>query len=96
MIKKIYPLTLRGNLEKQRAIRPCADLAKRITDKSKESFVLAGLLVVTDKVIDKDTQKELKEVLEMTQVGKMPLDAGRQTGRKAGYFGGNALGGRAG
>lgn len=76
----LYPLTFKGNEKKQIAIRRSIDLAKTIEDKELESFVLAGVLAFTDKVIDERTRKEIKEVLRMTQVGKMLFDEGRQEG----------------
>ena len=63
---------------KQESIRECVGLARQIQDKEKEAFALAGLLSFTDKIIDEETRKQIKEVLGMTQVGKMLMDEGRQ------------------
>lgn len=80
----LLPLTYRGMEEKQEAIKTCVDLARRIPDQEKEIFALAGIITFTDKIIDKETQQYIKEVLGMTQVGKMLIDEGRQEGRQEG------------
>lgn len=74
----ILPLTYKGKKRKQESIRECVGLARQIKDKEKEAFALAGLLSFTDKIIDEETRKQIKEVLGMTQVGKMLMDEGRQ------------------
>lgn len=76
----LYPLTFAGNEEKQIAIRKSVKLAKMIQNQDQESFALAGILAFTDKVISEETRNEIKEVLSMTQVGKMLFDEGRQEG----------------
>ena len=78
----ILPLTYKGKKRKQESIRECVGLARQIQDKEKEAFALAGLLSFTDKIIDEETRKQIKEVLGMTQVGKMLMDEGRREGRQ--------------
>ena len=73
----ILPLTYKGE-KKQQAIKECVNLAKQILDKEQETFVLAGILAFTDKVINEKTKNYIKEVLGMTEVGKMLIDEGRQ------------------
>ena len=80
----LLPLTYKGEARKQKAIRDCVDLACRIPDKDQETFVLAGILTFTDKVINEETRQHIKEVLGMTQVGKMLMDEGRAEGREEG------------
>lgn len=80
----ILPLTYKGEEKKQKAIKDCVDLAKQIPDKEQETFVLAGILSFTDKVISEKTKQYIKEVLGMTQVGRMLMDEGRQEGRREG------------
>ena len=74
----ILPLTYKGEEKKQKAIKECVDLARKISDKEQESFVLAGILSFTDKVISEETRQYIKEVLGVTQVGRMLMDEGRQ------------------
>lgn len=45
---------------------------------------MAGILSFTDKVITDETRQYIKEVIGMTQVGKMLMDEGRQEGRREG------------
>ncbi len=80
----ILPLTYKGEEKKQQAIKECVNLAKQILDKEQETFVLAGILAFTDKVINEKTKNYIKEVLGMTQVGKMLIDEGRQEGIQEG------------
>ncbi len=70
----LLPLTYKGEERKQEAIKECVHLARRIPDKGQETFVLAGILTFTDKVINEKTRQYIKEVLGMTQVGKMLMD----------------------
>lgn len=80
----LLPLTYKGSEKKQESIKECVNLARQIPDKEQETFALAGILTFTDKVISKETQKYIEEVLEMTQVGKMLIDKGREEGRQEG------------
>lgn len=41
---------------------------------------MAGILSFTDKVINEETREYIKEVLGMTQVGKMLIDEGMRKG----------------
>lgn len=70
----ILPLTYKGEEKKQEAIKACVNLARRIPDKAQENFALAGILSFTDKVITDETRQYIKEVIGMTQVGKMLMD----------------------
>ena len=78
----ILPMNYKGKKRKQESIRECVGLARQLQDKEKEAFALAGLLSFTDKIIDEETRKQIKEVLGMTQVGKMLMDEGRREGRQ--------------
>jgi hypothetical protein len=80
----ILPLTYKGEEKKQQAIRECVELARQIPDKGQETFVLAGILTFTDKVISEETRRYIKEVIGMTQVGKMLMEEGRREGRQEG------------
>ncbi len=94
----ILPLTYKGKEKKKRAIMMAVELAKQIEDKAKQTFVLAGILVFADKVIDHDTAKYIREVLRMTQVAELLLEEGRvegiEKGRKEGRQAGISLTGQ--
>ena len=77
----MLPLTYKRDEEKQTAIRESVELARQIPDKDIESFVLSGILAFTDKVINEKTRNHIREVLSMTQVGKMLIDEGRMEER---------------
>lgn len=57
-------------------------------------FVLAGILVFADKVIDQDTAEYIKEVLRMTQVAELLLKEGREEGIERGRREGISLTGQ--
>ena len=76
----LLPLTYKEKEAKQEAIKQCVNLARQIPDKEQETFVLAGILTFTDKIISKSTKKHIEEVLSMTQVGQMLMDKGRKEG----------------
>lgn len=82
----LLPLTYRGREKKQEKIRECLELALKLPEREQESFALAGLLTFTDKVIDEATKRYIKEVLGMTQVGRMLMEEGREEGRKEGVY----------
>lgn len=76
----LLPLTYKGEKQKQEAIKTCVELAKEIPNKEQETFVLAEILAFTDKIISEETKQYIKEVLGMTQVGKLLIDEGRKEG----------------
>ena len=47
------------------------ELATKIQDKKQQIFTLAGILVFTDKVIDRETAGRIRRVIEMTQVAQI-------------------------
>ena len=59
-------------------------LAKKITDKKNQMFVLSGILVFADKIIDARTAEQIKEVIRMTQVAQLLLEEGREEERTEG------------
>ncbi len=88
----ILPLTYKGKEAKKEAVKDAVHLAKKITDKEKQMFVLSGILVFADKIIDSSTAKYIKEVIRMTQVAQMLLEEGREEGRVEGREEGRAEG----
>ncbi len=61
-------------------------MAKKIADKEEKTFVLSGILVFADKIIDSETAKYIKEVIRMTQVAELLLEEGRREGRQEGLI----------
>lgn len=67
----ILPLTYKDVDRKRYAIKDAFELAKEIQDESTMAFVLAGMLVFADKVIDKQTSDRMREWLSMTKVARL-------------------------
>ena len=80
----ILPLTYKGKEKKKQAVKEAVELAKKIVDKEEKTFVLSGILVFADKIIDSETAKYIKEVVRMTQVAELLLEEGREEGRREG------------
>ena len=78
----ILPLTYHREKQKE-AIRRTIELAKGIEDEKTAVFVLSGLLVFSDKVIDKDLSQHVKEWIMMTQVGRLFVQETEQAVEKA-------------
>lgn len=54
------------------------DLAIRIQGRKQQTFVLAGMLVFTDKIIDKETANRIRREIGMTQVAQIFEEEKRQ------------------
>lgn len=67
----ILPLMYAGKTEKQECIRRCFELAKKINETEMQIFLLSGLLVFTDKVIQHEDSERIKRWINMTKVGKL-------------------------
>lgn len=78
----ILPLTYKGKEAKREAVKDAVYLAKKITDKKNQMFVLSGILVFADKIIDAKTAEQIKEVIRMTQVAQLLLAEERAEGIK--------------
>lgn len=76
----ILPLTFKGNEKKKQAAMDAVALAKQISDKEIQTFVLSGILTFADKIIDSDTAKHIMEVVRMTQVAKLFIEEGLEKG----------------
>ena len=68
MLLIILPLAKKGKEEKQRMIEQVVDLAKQIDDENTQAFVITGILVSSDKFIDRDYAKVVRRYLSMTKV----------------------------
>ena len=66
----ILPLTYTKDLQKM-AIENAISMAKEIKDDETMAFVLSGILVFSDKVIDEELSKKTKEWIKMTKVGRL-------------------------
>lgn len=64
----ILPLAEKGKEAKQKMIERVVDLAKQIEDETKQAFVITGILVSSDKFIDREYAKSVRRYLSMTKV----------------------------
>ena len=64
----ILPLTYRGNEAKKAAVNEMISLAKGIHETAVLRFVLAGIIVFADKIIDIETGEEVAKRIMMTKV----------------------------
>ena len=78
----ILPLTHRGKEEKEACIRRCFDLAKQVEDEQDQVFILAGILVFADKVIDNEDSKKMREWIMLTKVSKLFEEEKIEYGKK--------------
>ena len=67
----ILPLSYRQKEEKQEKVHDIVDLAVKIQDRKQQFFALAGILVFTDKIIDKETANRIRREIGMTQVAQI-------------------------
>ena len=65
----VLPLAKKGKEEKQKMIEQVVDLAKQIDDENMQAFVITGILVSSDKFIDRDYAKSVRRYLSMTKAG---------------------------
>lgn len=67
----ILPLTYKGDDDKKKALKSSIELAKQLDNEELSVFILTGILVFSDKVIDNETAKKVKEWIGMTKVAKL-------------------------
>ena len=66
----IAPLTYRTKEAKQAAVRKAYELSNQIADEETVSFLLPGIIVFCEKVIDEATYDKIKERIRMTRMGQ--------------------------
>lgn len=79
----ILPLTYPHLERKKASIKNTIDLAKNINNEADMVFVLSGILVFSDKIIDKETSKIVKEWISMTKVGRLFAEEKEEAVREA-------------
>lgn len=83
----ILPLTYKGKVEKQRCIKRCFEMIKQLGNEGEQVFLLSGMLTFSDKVIDIEDSKKIREWIKMTKVAKLfedeKLEYGRQQAKEA-------------
>ena len=67
----ILPLTCKGKEKKNEMIETLFRLSKDVKDEAVQMFLLSGILVFTDKVVDEDLAKKMKGWISMTKVARL-------------------------
>lgn len=80
----VLPLTMKGKEQKQKVIVKSVQLAKQISEKEITLRVLAGILTFSDKIIDSEYKKLVKEEMGMTQIEQMIFEEGMEKGIEQG------------
>ena len=80
----VLPLTVKGNTEKNKLAIKTIELAKQINDTSVFHKVLAGILTFSDKFLDTDYGKKVRDLMYMTKVERMIYDEAFEDGERSG------------
>ena len=67
----ILPLTYRGKYDKNKSISRTAYMAYQMEDEEQRVFVLSGIAVFADKVIEEENMDMIRRYLGMTKVGQL-------------------------
>lgn len=80
----ILPLTVKGHSAKQELAVKVIDLAKAIPDPEVMLKVMAGILAFSDKILNKDYSKKVRDIMYMTQVERLIYDDAYRDGEENG------------
>lgn len=67
----ILPLTVPGTEGKQKMLETVVELAEQLRDEGQRIFILSGVVVASDKFIQKEYMKQIRRKINMTQIGQM-------------------------
>ena len=67
----ILPLTIAGSEGKQEMLEKIVDLAEQITDEEQRIFTLSGVIVASDKFINREYLDQIRRRISMTQLGQL-------------------------
>ena len=67
----ILPLTVPGFEGKQEMLEKVVDLAEQITDEEQRIFTLSGVIVASDKFINREYLDQIRRRINMTQLGQL-------------------------
>ena len=67
----ILPLTVPGSKGKQEMLEKIVDLAEQIPDEEQRIFTLSGVIVASDKFINRDYMEQIRRRINMTQLGQL-------------------------
>lgn len=67
----ILPLTTPGSEGKQVMLEKVVNLAEQITDEEQRIFTLSGVIVASDKFINREYLDQIRRRINMTQLGQL-------------------------
>ena len=67
----ILPLTIPGSEGKQKMLEKVVDLAEQIKDEKQRIFTLSGVIVASDKFINREYLDQIRRRINMTQLGQL-------------------------
>ena len=67
----ILPLTMPGIEGKQKMLEKVVDLAEQVTDSKQQIFILSGVIVASDKFINRAYLEQIRRRINMTQLGEL-------------------------
>lgn len=70
----ILPLTVSGFKKKQKMLEKVVDLSKQISNEEQRIFILSGVIVASDKFIDKKYLKQIRRRINMTKFSQLYED----------------------
>ena len=70
----ILPMSYKGSQAKNDAIRENIDLAEKLPDDDAKIFILSGMTVVANHVIEQDSLDRIRRLIHMTRLGQMIED----------------------
>lgn len=82
----ILPLTMPGVEGKQKMLEKVVCLAEQVTDGKQQIFILSGVIVASDKFINREYLEQIRRRINLTQLGQMyekeKIEYGNQKVRK--------------
>lgn len=67
----ILPLTIPGTEGKQAMLEKIVELAEQVKDNEQQIFILSGVIVASDKFINREYMEQIRRRINMTQLGQM-------------------------
>lgn len=67
----ILPLTIPGTEGKQVMLEKVVELAEQVKDNEQQIFILSGVIVASDKFINREYLEQIRRRINMTQLGQM-------------------------
>lgn len=77
----ILPLTIKGTKSKQKLAVETINLAKKLPDENQQLYAISRILTFSDKFIDKEFAKKVRENIMTLKVVQLILDEGRAEGK---------------